>query len=132
MKRDYVDTGKVRFSLREFPGDGLALGGFIVARKAADRNEMLDALFDGYDEWVKVDGAKRVEAVKSIAARHGMNKEAVEAAFSDKELGEKIIAVGKFGIEKLKVKATPTFFINGVARMGGFGPDKLSVYLGPA
>ena len=48
LKEKYIDTGKVRFVLREFPSDPMAMAGFMLARcdpNAEKRAAMLDLLF---------------------------------------------------------------------------------------
>ena len=49
LKSKYIDTGKVRFILREFPLDPLAAAGFMLARCAGSdekRTAMIDLLFN--------------------------------------------------------------------------------------
>ena len=47
LKKNYIDTGKVRFILREFPLDPLATAGFMLARCDGDDKyyAMIDLLF---------------------------------------------------------------------------------------
>ena len=47
LKKKYIDTGKVRYILREFPLDPLAAGGFMLARCAGNDKyyPMVEMLF---------------------------------------------------------------------------------------
>jgi protein-disulfide isomerase len=44
IREKYVNTGKVRFVLREFPLDNLALGGFMLARCSGDLKGMRSSI----------------------------------------------------------------------------------------
>ncbi len=54
LKKQYIDTGKVRYILREFPLDALAAAGFMLARCAGKDKYMplVETLFAKQDEWV--------------------------------------------------------------------------------
>ncbi|HRI93925.1 MAG TPA: thioredoxin domain-containing protein, partial [Accumulibacter sp.] len=53
LKEKYVDTGKIRFIMREFPLDTLATAGFMLARCAGDDRwyPMLDLLYRSQEAW---------------------------------------------------------------------------------
>src|SRR5208337_564623 len=52
IKAKYVDAGKAKFILREFPLDPLSVGAFMLARCAgAKREAVIDRLFDHQSEW---------------------------------------------------------------------------------
>src|SRR5260370_18506192 len=56
LKSTYIDTGKVRFTLREYPLDPLAAAGFMLARCAGNDKyyPMTDLLFDKQADWAFV------------------------------------------------------------------------------
>ena len=66
IKSKYIDTGKVRFILREFPLDPLAAAGFMLARCAGDdkRNAIVDLLFAQQKNWAFTD--KPLEALAAL------------------------------------------------------------------
>jgi len=52
IKAKYVDAGRAKFVLREFPLDPLAVGAFMLARCAGEkRDAVIDRLFDHQAEW---------------------------------------------------------------------------------
>ncbi|MES1203808.1 MAG: DsbA family protein [Pseudomonadota bacterium] len=121
LKANYIDTGKIRFAFREFPTppQEVALAGFQLARcgpqpDATRYFAVVDVLFDqqqaifaGMEK-----GALREELLR-IAKAAGISEEAFEACVTDPEGGKRVSAtVAK--AEKLMVKGTPTFFLNGV------------------
>ena len=59
LKTKYIDTGKVRLILREFPFDPRAEAGFMLARCAGDNYfPMVDVLFKQQMQWAGVENAK--------------------------------------------------------------------------
>ena len=53
LKTKYIDTGKVRYMLREFPLDNLAAAAFMLARCAGNDRyyPMVDAMFSTQESW---------------------------------------------------------------------------------
>ncbi|KQT88090.1 DsbA family protein [Aurantimonas sp. Leaf443] len=114
LKKDYLDTGKAKLILREFPFDPRALAAFMLARCTGDdakRTAMVDVLFDQQDTWARAENAS--VALLNIAKLAGMNQEQFAACLNDKDLQSKVVAVQEKGQSEFGVDATPTFFING-------------------
>ncbi|MBV9557138.1 MAG: DsbA family protein [Pseudolabrys sp.] len=127
FRKDYVDTGKVRFIFREFPLDPLAAAGFMLARCAANDNSekyfaMIDTLFAQQKTWVV---QKPLEPLKAIAKQAGMTEDQFTACLSNQKLVEGLEAVRTRASEKLGVNSTPTFFINGEKKSGDLALDDL-------
>ena len=131
LKSKYIDTGKVRFILREFPLDPLAAAGFMVARCAGDdkRNAIVELLFAQQKNWVFTD--KPVEALANLVKQTGMSQTSFEACLKNQDLYNKIAKVHDQGAEKFGVNATPTFFINGKKQNGEMNPDALAKLIDP-
>jgi protein-disulfide isomerase len=119
LKEKFIDTGKAKFILREFPLDSLALAAFMVARCAGpDRYyPMVGALFDTQKTWA-VPGAEGQDKLLGIARQAGFSKESFDKCLADKGLQDKIVEVRKRANETFGVDSTPTFFIDG-KRLGG-------------
>jgi protein-disulfide isomerase len=131
LKSKYIDTGKVRFILREFPLDPLATAGFMLARCAGPdkRNAMVDLLFAQQKNWAFTE--KPIEALANLVKQTGMTQEAFEACLKDQALYEKVNEVRNRAAEKFGINATPTFFINGRKQTGEITPEKLDELLQP-
>lgn len=114
LKEQYVDTGKVRYILREFPLDGLAVAAFMLARCAGpDRyHPMVDGLFETQSTWA-VPGEDGKDKLLLIAKQAGFSQESADKCLADKELFDKIVEVRQRAHEKFGVDSTPTFFVNG-------------------
>ena len=118
LKSKYIDTGKVRFVLREFPLDPLATAGFMLGRCAGPdkRNAVLDLLFDQQKNWAFVD--KPLDALAATVRQAGISQEAFEACLKDQKLYDQVNQVRDKAGDQFKVDATPTFFVNGQKKAG--------------
>src|SRR5450631_647328 len=131
LKSKYIDAGKVRFILREFPLDPLATAGFMLARCAGDdkREAIVDLLFAQQKNWAFTD--KPVESLGNLLKQTGMSQNSFEACLKNQDLYNKIAKVHDQAAEKFGVNATPTFFINGKKQNGEMAPDTLTKLIDP-
>ncbi len=118
LKTKYVDTGKVRFILREFPLDDLASAGSMLSRcagsgDAAKSFDMTAILFERQEEWAFQRTGNPVPKLFEIAKQAGFTQDSFDKCLRDDKLLERIVAVRERGSSKFGVSATPTFFING-------------------
>ena len=117
LKAKYVDTGKVRFIMREFPLDDLAAAAAMLSRCAggadvAKSYDLTAILFEKQDEWAFVKG-NPVPKLFEIAKQAGFTQESFDKCLTDQKLLEQISAIRERGSSKFGVNATPSFFING-------------------
>ena len=131
LLKNYIDTGKVRFILREFPLDPLAAAGFMLARCAGPdkRTAMIDLLFDKQKDWAYVD--KPLEALSSLVKQTGMGDDAFNACVNNQALYDQVNQVRDRAAQKFGVEATPTFFVNGKKVTGEIAPNALDALLQP-
>jgi len=131
LKAKYIDTGKVKFILREFPLDPLATAGFMLARCAGAGKyyPITDLLFDQQKNWAFVD--KPVDALLATVRQAGFTKESFEACLKDQKTFDAVNDVRTRGADKLGVNSTPTFFINGRVERGAIEFDALEKILQP-
>jgi protein-disulfide isomerase len=117
LKTKYVDSGKVRFIMREFPLDDLAAAASMLSRCAGGADvakgyDMTAVLFEKQDEWAFVRG-NPVPKLFEIAKQAGFTQESFDKCLTDQKLLEQITAGREKGSTKFGVNSTPTFFING-------------------
>ena len=68
LKKEYIDTGKVKFVLREFPFDPLAAAVFMLARCSEDKYyDVIDLFFENQSQWAVREGA--LPAIQSLALK---------------------------------------------------------------
>jgi protein-disulfide isomerase len=123
LKEKYVDTGKVRFIMREFPLDNLAAAASMLARCAGDGKTfpLISVLFAKQDDWAFVKGDPRPELLK-FAKQAGFTQESFEKCLTDQKLLDDITAIRSRAAETFGVNATPAFFVNG-KKLNGVGLD---------
>ncbi|TGQ11792.1 MULTISPECIES: DsbA family protein [unclassified Mesorhizobium] len=130
LKTKYIDTGKVRYILREFPFDPSAEAGFMLARCSKDNYfAMVDVLFKQQPSWVGVNNTK--EALLQISKLAGFTQESFESCLTDQKLLDDVRAVQKRGADEFKVDSTPTFFINGKTYKGAMSIEEMSAIIDP-
>ena len=130
LKSKYIDTGKAKYILREFPLDPLATAGFMLARCAGDKREaMVELLFAQQKNWAFVE--KPLDGLANIVKQTGMSQESFEKCLKDQALYDKVNMVRDRGAEKFGVNATPTFFINGKRVSGEMTVEQLEKEITP-
>ncbi|PWW01904.1 protein-disulfide isomerase [Hoeflea marina] len=127
----YVDTGKVRFILREFPFDPRAAAAIMLARCAPESQyfPMVDVLFKQQQTWATAEDART--ALLQIARLAGFTQESFEACLTNQKLLDDVNAVRTKGAEQFGVNSTPTFLINGKRYSGEMSIEKMSAIIDP-
>jgi protein-disulfide isomerase len=118
LKKDYIETGKIKFILREFPLDPIATAAFMLARSLGDdkRDAAVDLLFAQQKNWAFTETP--VEGLEGVVKQAGIGQAQFESTLKDTDMQKKIVAIRDRAAEKFGVNATPTFFINGVKFSG--------------
>jgi len=114
IKEKYIDTGKVRFIMREFPLDTLAAAASMLTRCAGGDKSvpLIGVLFAKQEEWAFVRNNAVPELFK-IAKQAGFTQESFDKCLTDQALLDKITQGRERASKSFGVDATPTFFING-------------------
>ena len=113
LKSKYIDSGRVKFILREFPLDPLATAGFMLGRCAGTdkRNLLIDQLFAQQKSWAFVD--KPIEPLLAIVKTIGFSQTDFENCLRNQDLYEQVSQSRERSAEAFNIDSTPTFFING-------------------
>ena len=113
LKEKWIDTGKAKLVLRDFPLDEPALRAAMVARCAPpDRfYPLVDTFFGQQEQWVTARDYRAV--LEKLAKLGGISKKEFAACISDKKLEDQVAQSRLTAAQQLGVEATPTFFING-------------------
>jgi protein-disulfide isomerase len=126
-----VNTGKVKFILREFPLDTLSVAAFMLARCAGSekRSSVVDLLFDRQKDWTVGDNLK--EKLAATLKDGGYSQVDFEKCLTDQKLYEKVVEVRDQASKKFNVSSTPTFFINGQRMSGEKSIEEFDKILAP-
>ena len=136
IKTKYIDTGKVRFILREFPFDPVATAAFMLARcspqdpKAmstpAQYFPMVSMLFKQQRAWASPqDGNVRAALLQTVKLA-GYSQESFEACLTNQKLLDEVNDVVKRATSDFGVNSTPTFLIGGKKYSGDMTVDAMS------
>ena len=132
FKAKYVDTGKVRYTLREMltPPAQVAAAGFLLARCAGPAKyfKVVDEVFKSQPRWA--DGQIK-PIFQEIAKNNGLSDAQFEACLTDqaalKALNGRVQAAIDAGVD-----STPTFFIGGEKHEGEMTLDQLDAAIAEA
>jgi len=111
IKARYIETGKVRYTIREFPLDELAAAAAMLARSSGDNYfSVIELLLQRQSQWMATD---RIQELMSFAINQlGFTPQSFKACLSDRQLLENVKKAFDRAIA-LQVTSAPTFFING-------------------
>jgi len=117
---NYVDTGKVKYVLRDFPLSDMHPNAEIAAEAANCANEQdkywefHDILFENQEDWVS--GNTTIE-FKKYSSTLGLNEEQFDLCLESGKYVDEILKDIQDGLDA-GVPGTPTFYINGVKVVG--------------
>jgi protein-disulfide isomerase len=116
LKAEFIDTGKVEFTLREVYFDRYGLWAAMMARCGGDMRYfgITDILFETQQEWAgSEDPNVVVENIKKIGRTAGMDDATLDACMKDGAMAEAMVARFEENMKADGVEGTPTLFING-------------------
>ena len=111
IKKNYIDTGKVKMIIRDFPLNGPAYAAAMMARcaKPEMRNKFIDVLFANQENWMSAPDPKA--ALARIGKLGGLSEAEFEQCLANKPLFEGMQKLQLEAKEKYDVNATPTFIV---------------------
>lgn len=116
IKKNYIDTGKVRFIYREVYFDRYGLWASMIARCAGEDRffGMNDLIYSTQSEWTRAgEPAAIVEELKKMGRMAGLDDAALETCLQDGEKARTLVAWFQENSEADDVTGTPSFVIDG-------------------
>ena len=130
VKKELIDTGKIRFIVREFP-IGHTSGAAAIINRCAPEDKYF-SLFNAFllrqPEWVSQE--VRPDAIYSVAKSSGMSRETFDKCLTNQTIIDGLTEVKQRG-RKFGVVGTPTFFANGRKAQGTITFEEFKALLGP-
>ena len=119
IKKEFIETGKVRLIYRDFPLDQVALTGSMIAHCAGkDRYfAFIQTMFAQQKQWSN--DPQPIKALAQIARLGGMTKHKFEKCINDKNVADAILQKRLDGDKQYKINSVPTILINGKRYSGG-------------
>jgi protein-disulfide isomerase len=117
LQTEYIDTGKVHFTLREVYFDRYGLWAAMMARCGGEMRyfPIVTTLYETQRDWAGSDDPNVVVAnLRRMAIAAGMDGAAVDACMKDGPMAQALVNRFETNMKADDVQGTPTFFINGV------------------
>jgi protein-disulfide isomerase len=117
LKKDYIDTGKIKFVYREVYFDRYGLWAAMIARCGGEMRYfgISDILLSTQKDWAGTDDpAVVVENLKKIGRTAGMEDAAMGACLDNADMAQAMVTAYQTNAEADKVEGTPTLLVNGV------------------
>jgi protein-disulfide isomerase len=116
LKKEYIDTGKIKFIFREFPHNDQAMAAFMVARCSPKEKyfPLVDVYFKTQQKWVP----DAYNQLKDIAKQSGMTETDFDACLKNEKVAKGVFEVRDKADRSYGVTGIPTFFINGKVHDG--------------
>ena len=115
FKKNYVETGKVRFIMREVYFDQYGLWASMVARCGGEQAffPLVDQYLKQQQRWTSAPGDQIEGEIRKIGRLNGLSSEAMDQCLSDQDFAKELIANYQRTAQEDNVQSTPTFIING-------------------
>lgn len=111
IRETYIETGKLKLEMRDFPLDQYALRAAAMARCAPESRyfPLMDMLFKQQSKWTRA--TDPIAAIKQIGRLAGIGAEQADACMSNEALLDGILKIRLGGQQDHDISSTPTFVI---------------------
>ncbi len=118
IKKDYIDTGKVRLIFQDFPLGTSALAASMIARCAGPKKffGFIEILFRSQAQWSRSNNP--MQALANVARFGGLSEADVQTCLNYQPLLEHIRKGALVGQEDFKINSTPSFVIGSETIIG--------------
>jgi protein-disulfide isomerase len=120
LEKRYVDTGKVKFILRDFPLDGTALKAATIARCMPEEQfyPFITILYQTQTSWALLPNPE--SQIMQYARLGGLSEDKAKACLKDTKLQDAIVTERTDAAQKYNIESTPTFVMNnGAEKISG-------------
>jgi len=117
IKERFIDTGKVKLVMRDYPLDEVALRAATAAHCVGDSAgttayfAFMDVLFRQQKEWATAQDP--MTAIGQLAAFAGLKPEAFQACVNNESIANKVLSRRLTGEKAFAISSTPSFVIGG-------------------
>ncbi len=116
LKKNYIDTGKIKFVHREVYFDRFGLWAGMIARCGGDTRYfgLTDMIYSGQQDWIgDGDPTSILDNLRKIGRTAGMNDEQMDACLQDEAMAQSMVAAYQQNATADEINATPSFVIDG-------------------
>lgn len=116
LKKEYIDTGKVRFEHHGFPLDLAALNAEKILRAVKDNEKsflLLSEIYKKQDQWAVGSDIKKInQSIKKIALKFGLNEKIIDDSIKNEKIQDQILNERINAQKRYKISSTPTIYVN--------------------
>ncbi len=116
VKKNYIDTGKVRFTFREVYFDKYGLWAGMMAHCAGPMRYfgVVDILYNTQQQWAATDNPNQAVAnIRKIGTEAGLTNDQLDQCMNDGAMAQALVAKFQKDTAADKIKGTPSFVIDG-------------------
>ena len=116
LRKNYIETGKVKFIYREVYFDGPGLWAALLARCGGVKKYfgISDLLYSKQREWTKGDGGAAIaQNLYKIGRIAGLDQSKMEVCLQDKDVATDMVARFQETTKADNVSSTPSLILNG-------------------
>ena len=116
LRKNYIDSGKVKFIYREVYFDGPGLWAALLARCGGDKKYfgISDLLYSKQREWTKGDGGAVIaQNLYKIGRIAGLQQKDMETCLQNKDVATAMVARFQETTKADNISSTPTLVLNG-------------------
>lgn len=115
IKKDYIDTGKVKFVFREVYFDRYGLWAGMVARCGGGNRYfgIIDLIFENQSEWTQGDPATIAGNLRRFGKLAGLDDATLDACMTDADKATALNAFYQKNAQADGIRSTPSFVIDG-------------------
>ena len=119
IKTRLIDQGVVRFEMRAFPLDGLALRAHAMARTVTAEKyfPMVAMLLEKQNLWAGAEDP--IDALRKLGRLAGVSSAEFDAVMRNRPLLESIVEMRQEALRQWEVEATPSFVVNNKTVISG-------------
>jgi len=116
LKKEYIDTKKVKFEHHSFPLDLAALNAEKILSCFTDKEtsfKFLNQVYKKQTEWAVGSDIKKInKSIKLIGKEFGLSNIKMDSCIADTKIEDKILNSRVLAQKDYKISSTPTIFIN--------------------
>lgn len=131
LKKDWIDTGKIRFIYRDLPTSpvNLAIAGAMITQCAPKEHyfPLLGLLFRSQERWESA--SSPLDELKKIVGLAGLTPGDVDTCLARRDLGQAIQEHASEGGQMYGIESTPSLVIGGKVYSGAQSYDDINTVL---
>jgi protein-disulfide isomerase len=115
LVENYVDTGQIRFVIREIYFDRYGLWAAMVARCGGPLRYfgISEMIMEEQREWVQGEPSEVAANLRRLGLRAGLTNEALDVCLTNNDMAQAMVTLSQMQAEEDGVQGTPSFVING-------------------